>query len=158
MGFRRRTAKSAAPPFAVLSELEVGQKALFFMALLCVSQQGEFKNTTKNFFGKSTCQKHFAKKLRGKKTFFLLFSPSIFLKRAFGVSLRDACCTLCAVHCVLAPVLCPLCSISSSSGLRSRQPPPPPPFAVRRRNPNSSHQMLSSLRANRIVLRWTSFG
>jgi hypothetical protein len=50
LGFRRRTAKSAAPPFAVLSELEVGLKNVF-MAFLCVSQvsqQGEFKNTTKN--------------------------------------------------------------------------------------------------------------
>jgi hypothetical protein len=78
LGFRRRTAKSAAP-FAVLSELEVGQKNAFFMALLCVSQQGEFKNTTKIFFGKSKkyMTKTFCQKAEG---FFFpcQFPPSIF--------------------------------------------------------------------------------
>jgi hypothetical protein len=86
LGFRRRTAKSAAPPpppppFAVLSELEVGQKT-FFMAFLCVSQQGEFKNTT-IVFGKSTCQKLFAfcQKVEEEKLFSCHFPnspPSIF--------------------------------------------------------------------------------
>jgi hypothetical protein len=30
---------------------------LWFMAFLCVSQQGEFKNTIKKVFGESPCQK-----------------------------------------------------------------------------------------------------
>jgi hypothetical protein len=55
LGFRRRTAKSAAlsppPPCAVLSELEAGQKNTFLWRF-CVSQQGEFKNTTKTFLEK----------------------------------------------------------------------------------------------------------
>jgi hypothetical protein len=64
LGFRRRTAKSAAPPFTVLSELEVGLKNVF-MAFLCVSQvsqQGEFKNTTKKNW-KKYMSKLFTKKL-----------------------------------------------------------------------------------------------
>jgi hypothetical protein len=35
-----------------------------FMAFLCVSQQGEFKNTIKNFFGKIHVKNFWPKKLR----------------------------------------------------------------------------------------------
>jgi hypothetical protein len=58
--------------------------------------------------------------------------------------LHTVCCAATAC-CVLAPassVLYPLSSILFSCGLRSRQTP----FAVRRRKPNSSHEILSSLR------------
>jgi hypothetical protein len=37
------------------------------MAFLCVSQQGEFKNTTKNFLGKIYVKNFWPKKLRKKK-------------------------------------------------------------------------------------------
>jgi hypothetical protein len=43
---------------------------ILFMAFLCVSQQGDFKNTTKNFLGKAHVKNFWPKKLR-KKTFFL---------------------------------------------------------------------------------------
>jgi hypothetical protein len=67
-----------------------------------------------------------------------LFPPSIFLKRAFGVSLRAACCVLHTVCCALRAspcVLCPLSSIFFSCGLRSRQTPPPPPSPSDGENP-----------------------
>jgi hypothetical protein len=40
----------------------------FFMAFLCVSQQGEFKNTIKTFWG-NPCQKLLAEKVEKKKLF-----------------------------------------------------------------------------------------
>jgi hypothetical protein len=40
------------------------------MAFLCVSQQGEFKNTIKPFW-ENPCQKLLAEKVEKKKTFFL---------------------------------------------------------------------------------------
>jgi hypothetical protein len=46
------------------------------MAFLCVSQQGEFKNTTRNFFGKIHVGNFLPKKLRGKKLFPVVF-PAI---------------------------------------------------------------------------------
>jgi hypothetical protein len=36
---------------------------IFLWRFLCVSQQGEFKNTIKNFLGKNTCQKLLAEKV-----------------------------------------------------------------------------------------------
>jgi hypothetical protein len=47
------------------------------MAFLCVSQQGEFKNTTKTFWGKSMSKafgQKFRKKLRKKAGVFGRFS------------------------------------------------------------------------------------
>jgi hypothetical protein len=52
------------------------------MAFLCVSQQGEFKNTKKNFW-ESLCQKLLAEKVE-KKTFFLSSFPIVFFYRVFG--------------------------------------------------------------------------
>ena len=49
------------------------------MAFLCVSQQGEFKNTIKTFWGKSM-SKTFGRKSWGKKNFF----PFIFSHGVFG--------------------------------------------------------------------------
>ena len=48
------------------------------MAFLCVSQQGEFKNTIKTFW-ESPCQKLLAEKVEEKKTFFLSSFPMAFL-------------------------------------------------------------------------------
>jgi hypothetical protein len=45
------------------------------MAFLCVSQQGEFKNTIKNFLEKIQVKNLWPKKLREKKTFFLSYFP-----------------------------------------------------------------------------------
>jgi hypothetical protein len=69
------------------------------MAFLCVSQQGEFKKEiqVKNFLPRS--------RGGGGETFFLSFPPSIYLKHAFGVSLRAACCTLRTAHCALIHAL-----------------------------------------------------
>jgi hypothetical protein len=39
---------------------------VFFMAFLCVSQQGEFKNTTKGFWGKSMSKALYPKKSKDK--------------------------------------------------------------------------------------------
>jgi hypothetical protein len=47
----------------------------FFMAFLCVSQQGEFKNTIKTFWG-SPCQKLLAEKVEKKLFFSCRLSPS----------------------------------------------------------------------------------
>jgi hypothetical protein len=62
LGFRRRTAKSAAPPpFAVLSKLEVGQKMLFFFNGVFVrfstSNKGSSKTPQKLFWEKYMNQK-----------------------------------------------------------------------------------------------------
>jgi hypothetical protein len=60
------------------------------MAFLCVSQQGEFKNTIKNFLGKVYGKNFWPKKLRGKKTFFLSSFPIDFFFIAFlAVSLHE---------------------------------------------------------------------
>ena len=60
------------------------------MAFLCVSQQGEFKNTIKNLFGGSPCQKLLAEKVEKKKTFFLSSFPIDFFFIAFlAVSLHE---------------------------------------------------------------------
>jgi hypothetical protein len=60
------------------------------MAFLCVSQQGEFKNTTKNFLEKIHVKSFWPKKLREKKTFFLLSFPvDFFLSRFLAVSLHE---------------------------------------------------------------------
>jgi hypothetical protein len=58
------------------------------MAFLCVSQQGEFKNTTKNFFGGVHVKNFWSKKLR-KKLFFLWSFPIVFLIAFFAVSLHE---------------------------------------------------------------------
>jgi hypothetical protein len=53
------------------------------MALLCVSQQGEFKYTIKNFLGKIYVKNFWPKKLRKEKLFsFRLFIE--FVYRVFG--------------------------------------------------------------------------
>ena len=49
------------------------------MAFLCVSQQGEFKNTIKNFLGKVHGKNFWPKKLR-KETFICMRSPKTPLK------------------------------------------------------------------------------
>jgi hypothetical protein len=51
------------------------------MAFLCVSQQGEFKNTIKAFLGKYMSKTFGRKKLR-KKTFF----PVVFSHRFFFIA------------------------------------------------------------------------
>jgi hypothetical protein len=57
----------------------------FLMAFLCVSQQGEFKKTTKLLgFGGKSMPKTFCKKNEGEKTCFLSFLPSIFFIAFFG--------------------------------------------------------------------------
>jgi hypothetical protein len=59
------------------------------MAFLCVSQQGEFKNTIKNFLGKVHVKSLWPKKLRKKKLFSCHLFPSIFFNRVFDVSLHE---------------------------------------------------------------------
>jgi hypothetical protein len=54
------------------------------MEFLCVSQQGEFKNTITNFFGKVHVKNLWPKKLRKKKTIFLPSFPFDFFYRVFG--------------------------------------------------------------------------
>jgi hypothetical protein len=46
---------------------------------LCVSQQGEFKNTIKTFW-ESPCQKLLAEKLRNKNFFPFIFSHGVFVR------------------------------------------------------------------------------
>jgi hypothetical protein len=59
------------------------------MAFLCVSQQGEFKNTIKTFLGKYMSKTFGRKKLR-KKTFFpVVFSHRFFLIACLAVSLHE---------------------------------------------------------------------
>jgi hypothetical protein len=53
------------------------------MAFLCVSQQGEFKNTTKTFWGKSMSKAFGRKSYEKKKTFFLSSFPFGFLLSRF---------------------------------------------------------------------------
>jgi hypothetical protein len=60
------------------------------MAFVCVSQQGEFKNTIKNFFGKVYVKNFWPKKLRKKKLFsFRLFPSTFFFIAYLAVSLRE---------------------------------------------------------------------
>jgi hypothetical protein len=56
------------------------------MAFLCVSQQGEFKNTIKNFLGEIHVKNFWPKKLREKTLFSCRLSPSIFLIAFLAVS------------------------------------------------------------------------
>jgi hypothetical protein len=58
------------------------------MAFLCVSQQGEFKNTKKNFLGKIHVKNFWPKKLRKTKKSCRLF-PSIFFIAFLAVSLHE---------------------------------------------------------------------
>jgi hypothetical protein len=63
---------------------------ILFMAFLCVSQQGEFKNTIKNFLEKVHVKNFWPKNLREKKTFFLSSFPvDYFLSRFLAVSLHE---------------------------------------------------------------------
>jgi hypothetical protein len=59
------------------------------MAFLCVSQQGEFKNTIKNFLEKIHVKSLWPKKLREKKTFFLSSFPVDFFIAFLAVSLHE---------------------------------------------------------------------
>jgi len=59
------------------------------MAFLCVSQQGEFKNTIKNFLGKIYVKNFWPKKLRKKKHFSFRLFPSIFFIAFLAVSLHE---------------------------------------------------------------------
>jgi hypothetical protein len=61
------------------------------MAFLCVSQQGEFKNTIKNFLGKIHVKNFWPKKLRknNKKLFSCRLFPSIFFIAFLAVSLHE---------------------------------------------------------------------
>jgi hypothetical protein len=53
------------------------------MAFLCVSQQGELKNTIKNVLGEVHVKNFWPKQLR-KKPFFLSYFPIDFFYRVFG--------------------------------------------------------------------------
>ena len=57
------------------------------MAFLCVSQQGEFKNTIKNFLGKIYVKNFWPKKLRKKNPF--VFSHRNFFIAFLAVSLHE---------------------------------------------------------------------
>jgi hypothetical protein len=59
------------------------------MAFLCVSQQGEFKNTIKNFLGEVHVKSFWPKKLREKKLFPFRLFPSICLIASLAVSLHE---------------------------------------------------------------------
>jgi hypothetical protein len=59
----------------------------FLMAFLCVSQQGEFKNTIKNFLGKIHVKNFWPKKLRFFFPF--VFSHRFFLIAFLAVSLHE---------------------------------------------------------------------
>jgi hypothetical protein len=60
------------------------------MAFLCVSQQGEFKNTIKLFWGKKIHVKNFwPKKLRKKNFFPVVFSHRFFFIAFLAVSLHE---------------------------------------------------------------------
>jgi hypothetical protein len=61
----------------------------FFMAFLCVSQQGEFKNTIKNFFGKIYVKNFWPKKLRKKNFFPFVFSHRLSFIAFLAVSLHE---------------------------------------------------------------------
>jgi hypothetical protein len=60
-----------------------------FPAFLCVSQQGEFKNTTKNVLGKIHVKSFWPKKLRKKPFFLSSLSHRFFLSRFLAVSLHE---------------------------------------------------------------------
>jgi hypothetical protein len=57
------------------------------MAFYCVSQQGEFKNTTKLLKGSPCRENLLPKKLRGKKI--LSFSPCNCFNRVLAVFMHD---------------------------------------------------------------------
>jgi len=59
------------------------------MAFLCVSQQGELKNTSKNFFGEVYVKNFWPKKLRKKNFFPFVFSHRIFFIAFLAVSLHE---------------------------------------------------------------------
>jgi hypothetical protein len=59
------------------------------MAFLCVSQQGEFKNTIKKKIGENLCQKLLAEKAEKKKLFSFRLFPSIFFIAFLVVSLHE---------------------------------------------------------------------
>jgi hypothetical protein len=60
------------------------------MVFLCVSQQGEFKNTIENFLGKMHVKNSWPKKLRKKHFFPVVVSLSIFFIAFLAVSLHEA--------------------------------------------------------------------
>jgi hypothetical protein len=55
-----------------------------YPALLCVSQQGEFKNTIEHFLGEIHVKNFWPKKLRKKNFFPFVFSHQFFFYRVFG--------------------------------------------------------------------------
>jgi hypothetical protein len=57
---------------------------IFLIAFLCLSQQGEFKNTTKKRFGGSPCQKKLAEKVDKKNLFPVVFPLRFLFYRIFG--------------------------------------------------------------------------
>jgi hypothetical protein len=59
------------------------------MDFLCVSQQGEFKNTIKSFLKKIHVKNFWPKKLRKKHLFSCRLFPSIFLIAFLAVSLHE---------------------------------------------------------------------
>jgi hypothetical protein len=59
------------------------------MASLCVSQQGEFKNTIKNFFGKIHVKHFWPKKVEKNNFFPVVFSHRFFLIVFLAVSLYE---------------------------------------------------------------------
>jgi hypothetical protein len=59
------------------------------MAFLCVSQQGEFKNTIKKLFGENLCQKLLAEKVEKKNFFPFVFSHRKFFIAFLAVSLHE---------------------------------------------------------------------
>jgi hypothetical protein len=59
------------------------------MAFLCVSQQGEFKNTKKNFLGEIHVKNFWPKKLRNKNFFPVVFSHRFFFIAFLAVSLHE---------------------------------------------------------------------
>jgi hypothetical protein len=58
--------------------------SILFWAFLCVSHQGEFKNTKKNFLGEVHVRSFWPKKLRKKQLFPFRLFPSIFVYGVFG--------------------------------------------------------------------------
>jgi hypothetical protein len=76
-GFQRQTRPWTSKKLFLIFEI-------FFMAFLCDSQQGEFKNTIKNFLGKVYVKNFCPKKLRKLNFFPFVFSHRIFFYRVFG--------------------------------------------------------------------------
>ena len=73
---------------------KVEKKKTFFlssfpMAFLCVSPQGEFKNTKKNFLGKVHVKNFWPKKLRKQNFFPVVFSHRFFFIAFSAVSLHE---------------------------------------------------------------------